>query len=192
MLVLMTPVWAAFAVVGNLAAALDTASTAPKIKRSPVPYRVQTPPLDTDWTYAVGTDPWPEHPRPQLRRDAWQSLNGIWTYRPVGDGSVEDPPVGELDREVMIPSCIESGLSGIQDLDVTNMWFSRTFRVPESWAQTTILLNFEAVDYEATVFVNGAKAGHNVGGYFRFSIDVTDNLRPGQDNDLYAATPRQT
>ncbi|UKZ47693.1 hypothetical protein TrVGV298_001919 [Trichoderma virens] len=53
---------------------------------SPVPYKVQTPPLDTEWTYKVGTNPWPEHPRPQLQRDAWQSLNGIWTFQPAGPG----------------------------------------------------------------------------------------------------------
>jgi hypothetical protein len=44
-------------------------------------YAVKTPPLDTIWTSQVGTNPWPQHPRPKLQRPQWQSLNGIWTYR---------------------------------------------------------------------------------------------------------------
>lgn len=151
----------------------------------PVPYKVQTPPLDTPWTHKVGTDPWPEYPRPQLRRDAWKSLNGIWTYQPAASNSdVDSPPSGELEREIMIPSCIESGLSGIQDLNVTYMWFATKFEVPSDWEGDAVLLNFEAVDYEATVFVNGKEAGSNVGGYFRFSIDVTEHLNDKGENDL--------
>ncbi len=175
------PAWVAAALLSSLAAA----STVPNVKRAPVPYKVQTPPLDTDWTYEVGTNPWPEHPRPQLQRDTWQSLNGIWTYRSASADGATDPPSGPLDRETMIPSCIESGLSGLQELNVTNMWFARDFKVPRSWSGKSIMLNFEAVDYQATVFVNGVKVGTNTGGYFRFSIDVTKNVKLGQNNHLY-------
>lgn len=156
-----------------------------------VPYKVQTPPLDTDWTYKVGKNPWPEHPRPQLRREDWQSLNGIWTYQGAGAASaaLASPPQAQsLDQEILIPSCVESGLSGIQDLNSTNMWFARTFKVPDGWKGQTVMLNFEAVDYEATVFINGVKVGHNVGGYFRFSIDVTTHVKFGQDNKMYGVT----
>lgn len=113
--------------------------------RAATPYEVQTPPLDTEWTYKVGTDPWPEHPRPQLKREAWKSLNGIWTYQSAGGGDdVDSPPEsGELKHEVLIPSCIESGLSGIQETDVRYMWFATTFEVPEDWEEDVILLNFE-------------------------------------------------
>ncbi|KAH7313781.1 glycoside hydrolase family 2 protein [Stachybotrys elegans] len=155
------------------------------VSAQPTPYEVQTPPLDTDWTYEVGTDPWPEHPRPQLRRDAWQSLNGIWTFQAAsGSGDVESPPAGPLEREVMIPSCIESALSGLQILDVRYMWFSTSFEVPSGWDGESVLLNFEAVDYEATVFVNGVEVGTNVGGYHRFTIDVTENVVFDGPNEL--------
>lgn len=157
-------------------------------KRGPVPYKVQTPPLDTDWTYKVGTNPWPEHPRPLLHRDDWQSLNGIWTYESA-DGStpaqlLSSPPARQLQKEIMVPSCVESGLSGIQEYPVTNMWFSRTFNVSDSWKDKKLLLNFEAVDYEATVFLNGVKVGHHIGGYFRFTLDISDHVKYGQDNTL--------
>lgn len=152
----------------------------------PTPYKVQKPPLDTNWTYKVGTNPWPEHPRPQLQRVEWQNLNGIWTYEGAGEAyTLSSPPASAaLSREIMIPSCVESGLSGIQDLNSTNMWFARSFKVPDNWRGQNVLLNFEAVDYEATVFVNDVKVGYNVGGYFRFTLDITKNVKWGQNNKL--------
>lgn len=77
-------------------------------------YAVQTPPLDTDWTYEVGTNPWPEYPRPQLERSQWKNLNGVWRYQNAsGTNAVDNPPFGQtLEREVLVPSCLESGLSG--------------------------------------------------------------------------------
>jgi len=161
------------------------ALTGVRTVKSQTPYEVQTPPLDTDWTYEVGTDPWPEYPRPQLKREAWQSLNGLWTWRASEDGGVDSPPeAGPLDAEVLVPACIESGLSGLQILDVHHMWYETTFEVPSDWEGQSILLNFEAVDYEATVFVNGAEKTKHVGGYNRFTIDITDDVTTGASNDL--------
>ncbi|KAM3428230.1 hypothetical protein NHJ13734_008684 [Beauveria thailandica] len=177
-----------YALGGILALLPSVAFSTALDKRSPVPYKVLAPPLDTDWTYKVGTNPWPEHPRPLLHRDSWQSLNGIWTYesadgRPAAE-ALSSPPTGQLAKEIMIPSCVESGLSGVQEYPVARMWFTRTFKLPESWNGQKVLLNFEAVDYEATVFLNGVKVGHNVGGYFRFTLDVTDHIKYGQENTL--------
>ncbi|KAI9151981.1 putative beta-glucuronidase [Paramyrothecium foliicola] len=155
------------------------------VRAQPTPYEVKTPPLDTDWTYEVGTNPWPEHPRPQLRREAWKSLNGIWTFqRATSNDDIANPPSGALEREVLVPSCVESGLSGIQELDVTHMWFATTFDVPQDWQGQSVILNFEAVDYEATVFVNGEQVHKNTGGYFRFSIDVSENVNFNGTNNL--------
>lgn len=77
-------------------------------------YAVKEPPLDTPWTYEAGTDPWPEYPRPQLKRSQWQSLNGIWTYQNASSlDAVNNPPFNQaLSNEVLVPSCLESGLSG--------------------------------------------------------------------------------
>lgn len=152
----------------------------------PIPYKVQTPPLDTDWTYKVGTNPWPEYPRPQLQRETWQSLNGIWTFQPAAPGADDSgsPPAGPLQSEVLVPSCIESGLSGLQTLNVTDMWFATSFKLPRSWKGQHVVINFEAVDYQATVFVNGERVGNHTGGYFRFGVDVTKFVKFGDENSL--------
>jgi len=162
--------------------------------RTPKPYQLLTPPLDTPWTSKVGTNPWPQHPRPLLYREAWQTLNGIWTYQPASSSSSSrssqnatgPPPALPLAEEVLIPSCIESGISGIMASGgLMHMWFGTPFSVPADWPRKhRVLLNFEAVDYEATVFVNGKQVGFNRGGYFRFTLDVTEQVKFGEVNEL--------
>ncbi|KAF6791643.1 glycosyl hydrolase family [Colletotrichum musicola] len=170
----------------NAQAPTTTLPPQPSGSGTPEPYKLQKPPLDTDWTSKVGTRPWPEHPRPQLVRQKWLNLNGLWTYQAAGGGDdVNHPPAGNsLDREVLIPSCIESGISGIQELGITHMWFATTFQVPGDWANESVILNFEAVDYEATVFINGQKAGFHRGGYFRYTVDATQYINRTGDNTL--------
>jgi beta-galactosidase/beta-glucuronidase len=150
-------------------------------------YSVQTPPLDTDWTYEVGTHPWPQYPRPKLARSQWQSLNGIWTYANASSHSaLKHPPFNKtLPHEVLVPFCLESALSGIQGAYTIYSWYRTTFTVPSKWTGDRVLLNFGAVDYEATVFVNGRNVTFNRGGYSSFSVDVTDYLNSRQ-NELYA------
>ncbi|KAI7109465.1 hypothetical protein KC340_g2682 [Hortaea werneckii] len=172
------------------ALAATCAATALKYPRqatnSTSSYAVKEPPLDTPWTYEAGTDPWPEYPRPQLKRTQWQSLNGIWTYQNASSlDAVNNPPFNQaLSNEVLVPSCLESGLSGIQGRDTLYSWFSTSFDVPSQWTGERTLLNFGAIDYEATIFVNGQNASFHRGGYFAFTVDVTDYLATNGTNEL--------
>lgn len=127
-----------------------------------------------------------EYPRPHLRRTTWQSLNGIWTYQPAqGPDAINALPQLPLAKEVRIPSCIESGISGIMTMGVTHMWFGTTFTIPPHWKDgRRVLLNFEAVDYEATVYVNGANVGFNRGGFSHFTLDITKHVVPNKINQL--------
>jgi hypothetical protein len=167
---------------------LATASTSTSTRSEPIPkpYRQLTPLLDTPWTSQVGTNPWPQHPRPLLYRDRWQTLNGIWTYQPATRSEdVAKPPALPMAEEVLIPSCIEGAISGIMASGLMHMWFGTTFTVPSDWpSENRVLLNFESVDYEATVFVNGKNVGFNRGGYFRFTLDITDHVKPNGTNEL--------
>ncbi|TVY17848.1 Evolved beta-galactosidase subunit alpha [Lachnellula arida] len=149
-------------------------------------YAVQEPPLTTDWTYKLGTNPWPEYPRPQLERSEWQNLNGLWTYQNASSlDAVNSPPFNQtLANEVLIPSCLESAISGIQSNYSIYSWFQTSFTIPSSWSNQSILLNFGAVDYEATVFINGRKAGFNRGGYLAFTIDATSFVSAGGQNEI--------
>lgn len=64
-------------------------------------------------------------------------------------------------------------------------WYQTSFEVPSTWPSgNSVVLNFGAVDYEATIFVNGQKAGFHRGGYFEFSVDVTSYLNANGTNEL--------
>lgn len=82
-------------------------------------YQLQKGPLDTPWTAEVGTNPWPEHPRPRVQRAQWKNLNGVWRWRNTTSGQVDSPPTGQtLERAVLVPSCLESALSGTLSLQL--------------------------------------------------------------------------
>lgn len=104
-------------VVLSLLAATSAASPAQDVlprQSGGAGYSLKQPPLTTPWTDKVGTDPWPEYPRPQLQRPHWQNLNGVWGYQNASSlNAVQSPPFGQqLGQNVLVPSCLESGLSG--------------------------------------------------------------------------------
>lgn len=132
--------------------------------------------------------PFPEHPRPQLRRDAWQNLNGPWQY-----ALCEEKPAA-WQGEILVPYCIESSASGVgKPTGGLPLWYRRTFRPAETLraAGQKILLHFGAVDQECTVWVNGREAGGHAGGYLPFSLDITALLNEG-DNELLVRTADHT
>jgi beta-galactosidase/beta-glucuronidase len=76
-------------------------------------------------------------------------------------------------------------MTGIQGNNTLYSWFRTTFELPSDWRDyERILLNFGAVDYEATVFVNGQQVAFNRGGYFTFTADVGNNIRAEKANEL--------
>ncbi|KAF2439624.1 glycoside hydrolase family 2 protein [Karstenula rhodostoma CBS 690.94] len=149
-------------------------------------YVLKQGPLDTPWTEKVGTNPWPEYPRPQMARSEWKNLNGVWQYRnaTAGDKELDNPPFRqELENAVLVPFCLESALSGVMGNYTIHSWYRTTFDVPASWTDK-VLLNFAAVDYEATVFVNEKQVARNTGGYWAFNTDITDQLNKNGTNEL--------
>ena len=168
------PLAAASIVVIGVAA---PAGAAPPPEDGPA-WHVGIPPLATPWTAQVGPDnALPEYPRPQLTRDTWQNLNGVWEFAKADVNQA--PPVGQsLGERVLVPYPIESALSGIQRHE-DRMWYRRTFTVPATWkvkSGNRLQLHFGAVDYDAKVWVNGTRVATHRGGYDGFDVDVTDAL----------------
>jgi regulation of enolase protein 1 (concanavalin A-like superfamily) len=123
----------------------------------------------------------PEYPRPQLAREDWVNLNGEWEFQAAKKG--ESVPSGlALKEKILVPFAAEAKLSGINRVEDL-MWYKRTFTIPENWDGQRVKLNFGAVDYLATVYVNGQSVGSHKGGYTSFSFDITDYLVAG-DNEL--------
>lgn len=140
-------------------------------------------PLMTRWAKDMNPEaPLPVYPRPQLVRQKWQNLNGKWQFAPAREG--EAVPFNKtLPRTIIVPFCMESALSGVMEHH-PRAWYRRTFDVPADWQNQRIRLNFGAVDWETTIYVNGRRIGDHRGGYDPFSFDITDALKPAGPQEL--------
>ncbi|MDO5299809.1 MAG: glycoside hydrolase family 2 TIM barrel-domain containing protein [Clostridia bacterium] len=133
--------------------------------------------------------PRPEHPRPDFMRDTFLNLNGTWQFafddQDHGVHAGWMNPGVKLEREIVVPFCYQSKMSGIGPTDEIHpvMWYRRAFIVPQEMRGRRILLRFGAVDFEAAVYINGRLAGTHKGGYTPFALDITPLLCEGE-NDL--------
>lgn len=145
----------------------------------PVEGRIMTP-----WAENVDpAKPLPEYPRPQMVRDNWQNLNGLWEYTLQPREQESIPAAAE--GQILVPYPVESALSGVgKRVDKEQaLWYKRTVTTPKLKNQV-LLLHFGAVDWLCDVYVNGQKAGTHKGGYDPFSIDITPFLKKGDEQEI--------
>lgn len=128
--------------------------------------------------------PRPEYPRPQFVRADWLCLNGTWEFEAdYGDSGAQR---GLKDRaltgKITVPFCPESELSGVHHPDFFNaVWYRRTVAIPSEWDGRNVLLHFGAVDYDATVWVNGTEVARHRGGFTPFTCDLKGIVTPGTE-----------
>lgn len=125
--------------------------------------------------------PRPEHPRPQFVREHWLNLNGVWEFEfDHADSGLENGILlRTLKSRIVVPFAPESELSGIGDPEFHEaVWYRRAITVPNDWPRQQVLLHFQAVDHDTTVWVNGTEVGRHRGGFTPFSFDITDALDP--------------
>ena len=118
-----------------------------------------------------------EYPRPQMVRENWMNLNGIWQFQP-GVSATESVPAGKLSSKILVPFAEESAISGIMEHH-DRMWYRRTFTIPAAWTGERVLIHFGAVDFESEVYINGQSKGIHKGGYDPFTYDITSGLTAG-------------
>jgi beta-galactosidase/beta-glucuronidase len=132
--------------------------------------------LMTRWSAEVNAQsPWPEYPRPQMMRGEWKNLNGLWDYA-ITEKEATRPQ--KWQGKILVPYPVESALSGVKFkmTDSLAIWYQTSFSLPSKWKEEQIMLNFEASDWETTVWVDGEIAGIHRGGYDPFRINISDLL----------------
>ncbi|MBC7997327.1 MAG: glycoside hydrolase family 2, partial [Leptolyngbya sp.] len=120
------------------------------------------------------------YPRPQMTRQEWQSLNGPWQFSIDHQSTWTRAKDVPFDRQIIVPFAPETPASGIGDTGLyRTVWYRRQFKSPRLKTGERLVINFDAVDYTAKVWINGNLAGEHEGGYSPFSIDATDYLKRG-------------
>jgi len=119
-------------------------------------------------------------PRPQLERDRWVSLNGTWDFAIDREGAWNGAEAVEWNATIVVPFSPETPASTVGDTGFyCVVWYRRNFEHPELQPDERLILHFGAVDYSATVWVNGTRVLSHRGGYTPFQADITDALSSG-------------
>ena len=113
-----------------------------------------------------------EYPRPDFVRKEWMSLNGSWSFR-----------YGDENAQIEVPFVCQSKMSGIgKRIRDDHVVYERKFVVPGGWKGREVLLNFGAVDYRCSVFVNGNCVGSHTGGQTPFGFNITQYLNWAEES----------
>ena len=133
--------------------------------------------------------PLAEYPRPAMRRDSCEILNGPWQYAITQ--TAEYPAAWQ--GSILVPYSPEAPASGVGRTLQPGQWlhYHRLF-APPAGEGGRVLLHFGAVDYACAVQVNGHLAGGHQGGYWPFTLDITDLLNGTGRNSLWVAVQDPT
>lgn len=143
-------------------------------------WKMQRVDIMTRWAKDVSPKVIPMgYPRPQMKRESWQTLNGLWKYAITNK---DDDRPSSFPGEILVPFPIESSLSGVKRalLPTEALWYKKEVLLKIN-GKERYLLHFGAVDYEATVYINGQKVGSHKGGYTAFSYDITKFIKEGNN-----------
>lgn len=128
--------------------------------------------------------PWREYPRPQLQRDSWLCLNGMWGFCVTES---DEMPKG-FQREIRVPYPVESELScvGLRFGKNSRFWYRKFFTLPEDFGAGRILLHCGGIDQTAKLYINGKAAGEYCTAVEGpISADITDLLTDGENEIIF-------
>ncbi|MDX2414803.1 MAG: PA14 domain-containing protein [Bacteroidales bacterium] len=146
-------------------------------------WNIKSGPLSTEWAHKIDIDkPWDKYPRPAMVRNDWLNLNGLWDFA-ITDISAK-PDTWE--RKILLPYPVESALSGIMERvnEEQLIWYKKDVELPAKWKKKRVLINFEASDWETTLYVDGKVAGTHKGGYDPFSFDISEFVVAGEKHEI--------
>lgn len=122
----------------------------------------------------IGDVPHQSYPRPQLKRNSFFNLNGVWGF------CVKCGTEVKYSGEIVVPFVPQSALSGVyKNFEKGDVFiYTRTFSLSTGFIKDRVILHIGAADQETEVVINGHLVGTNAGGYLPFSFDITEHLLP--------------
>lgn len=151
--------------------------------------------LPSKWAENVNPEnAYTEYPRPQMKREGWKNLNGLWDFaltsklEPQWDFAViskMDPP-DIFDDQILVPFPVESELSGIKERvgAANRVWYKKEFTVNDVNKNGRVLLHFGASDWETDVYINRSHVGKHRGGYDPFTFDITEHIKSSGPQEI--------
>jgi Beta-galactosidase/beta-glucuronidase len=167
------------------AACLSMLLSEPSVAQDAAQWQPVGDKIKSRWVKDINpANPLPEYPRPQLVREGWQNLNGLWEYAIV-PGSLGSAPE-TYEGQILVPYAVESSLSGVGRTvgKDSSLWYRREITISKELRKQRVLLHFGAVDWRCAVYVNGKKVGTHEGGFDPFSFDITDFLNKGAKQQI--------
>jgi hypothetical protein len=115
--------------------------------------------------------------QPTTGDPAWELLNGEWQFAIDSEARIQRPQDVQWTCNIVVPFAPETPMSGVNNTEFYKaVWYKLTRKIPALQAPRRLILHFGAVDFEATVWVNGTQVAHHEGGYTPFFADITDAL----------------
>ncbi|MCM1543026.1 MAG: DUF4982 domain-containing protein [Blautia sp.] len=120
-----------------------------------------------------------------MKKQTWNHGWYFWK-----DGHEADKKMVNLPHDAMLT---EERVPGLENGNATGFYpggkyiYTKYLFGEEAYAGKKLLLEFEGVYMDSTVFLNGEKIGGWIYGYTNFYVDLTDRLKIGSENEIKMA-----
>lgn len=109
-------------------------------------------------------------------------LNGIWDFKIEGvDDQIDVTRPLDMDLVMAVPgSYNDQGVTSDIRNHVGNVWYERTFTIPNVLRNERVVLRFGSATHKATVYIDGKEVTSHQGGFLPFEVDFDSEFGSGQ------------